>query len=649
MLIEKIKVAFIKFGGLSSGGTERWLQTMAANLPVDQFQVDYFYCDAAPYIGSNYKHADTDPVRLKYMHDHNVNLIKFNVDAKDITKPTHDWVDTDFWQKFIPQKYDLVQAGKAGHAEYPFHLIPLPVVEFVALHAGVDRSTNLSWSFFPSQHLRRLWGRGGASMERTSVVPVPVLQPATLSDFRSELGIPVDAVVAGFHQRDDENIFSHIPLQAFHTIEKANFHFIVWASARYCRQAENLKITNVHFIEKPSSDINISKFLNSLDIFAHGRRDGETFGTVLAEAMMHGLPCLSHASLVGENNAQPETMGPGGFFAQNIDEYIEMLKALFEDKGLRTKLSAKAKAHAEEYYSLSASVEKVGNTYKKLAGRKVGEGDIAIPLEYGYSPLGYLQAGDLENPASIANHVLTGVIPEIFEVNLVRQFLPDVQTFIDIGANVGLYCLVATKNSLPNAKIFAYEPRPDYCAALRKTVWLNNWEEKLTVLQMGIDKIALDNQSDELKFQKVGFIKISVEGFDLNVLEGAEKIILRDRPVLFLGNFHPIDSFNDKQTLDWLISHGYIIWRCVEPGRLIRVKDESQGYLANYFCVHRSVPFLKIMKILIWSNVYFVSTGLAKMRGTFERVLSFRKLKRFIKKVFRRIRSQSFKQEKKVE
>ena len=96
----KIKVAFIKFGGMAIGGTEKVLQTIAAELPKDEFEVDYFYCDAAPYIGSDFKHIDTDPSRVEYVKEHGVNTVKFNVEFKDVTKSTHDWVNTDFWEHF---------------------------------------------------------------------------------------------------------------------------------------------------------------------------------------------------------------------------------------------------------------------------------------------------------------------------------------------------------------------------------------------------------------------------------------------------------------------------------------------------------------------------------------------------------------------
>src|SRR4051794_6576369 len=92
----RIRIGFVKFGGLAPGGTEKFLQTIAANLPRDRFDVDYFYCDSAPYIGSDHVHATTDPDRLHYMREHGVNLIKFHVGAKDLRTPTHDWVSTDF-------------------------------------------------------------------------------------------------------------------------------------------------------------------------------------------------------------------------------------------------------------------------------------------------------------------------------------------------------------------------------------------------------------------------------------------------------------------------------------------------------------------------------------------------------------------------
>ena len=645
---QKIRIAFIKFGGMSAGGTERWLQMMAANLPSDQFSIDYFYCDAAPYVGSDYKHADTDPARLQFMEEGGVNLIRFHVGAKDITVPTHDWIDTDFWDHFDPSQYDFVQTGKAGPAEYPYYLMQTPVVECVNLSAGVDHSPNIAWSFHVSQWLRRAWANFGGNTVRSSVVPVPVLDPATDKNLRSELSIAKNAIVCGFHQRNDDAIYSPIPLNAFAQIADANCHFILMGGGEsYHEQAERLGLSNVHFLGHSGDRLRISSFLNALDIFVHGRRDGETFGTVLAEAMMHGLPCISHQCLVGNNNAQIETMGPGGFFARDSIEYVELLNALIFDAALREKLSNKAKTHAKQYYSLSACVEKVAATYKQLAGITVRENSSLGTIDYGYSPLGYMQAGDLENTASIANHILRGGIPESFEIEIIRQILPTVKTFIDVGANIGLYCLVAAKEIYPFGKVHAFEPQPGCCEILRHTINLNNWEDCLRVHQMALgsepsemqlylsgtgstlDDAFNDNQSAEtitvsvdsfdnqmamLECGQVDFIKIDVEGYELQVLRGAEKTIQEFTPVIFVeiadrirGREYVNQSFHE--TLLWLQERGYCIYKCTERGRLKNISPNSRSdHPAMYLCLHKRAHIAWMYRLPVWAWKYRFTT-----------------------------------------
>jgi len=484
------------------------------------------------------------------------------------------------------------------------------------------------------------------------------------------LGIPADAIVAGFHQRNDENIFSPLPLQAFAKIQQSNFHFIIWASPLYRKQANKLKIKNMHFLEKPSTEANISQFLNSLDIFAHGRRDGETFGTVLAEAMIHGLPCLSHSSLVGNNNAQPETMGPSGLFAHNLDEYTEMLDDLFKNEALRKKLSAKAKIHAEQYYSVSACVQKVSLTYQKLAGMTIDNENSLSELEYGYSHLGYLQAGDLENPASISNHILVGGTPEQFEVEVTQKLLPKVKTFIDIGANIGLYCLVAAAECLPSGKVYAFEPQPDCYKALIKTVWLNNWEDRVFVHQLGLGNIpgelnlhlagtgssfdnafndnkdlpiirvpvdTLDHQIELNKIEVVDFIKIDVEGFEQNVLEGGENVINRDKPILFIEIADKVENrsyrnINYAKTLTWLLDHGYHIWRCSESGKLQKANPKKpQNHLAMYLCLPNSFKKTDLFLLKIWAKNRYIKKVVNRKLTRLHRVINLNRLIRAIK------------------
>jgi hypothetical protein len=454
LMSKKIKVAFIKFGGLAAGGTERWLQMMAANLNRDLFEVDYYYCDAAPYVGSDYRHAGTDPDRLRYMQGHGVNLIEFRVGAKDVTTPTHDWLDTDFWEVFDPAKYDLVQAAKV-QPEYPFYLLDLPVVECISLVPVPDNNPNIAWSIHLSQWQRARWLQRGGQLDKSSVIPIPVMPPAATDNLRQELGIPDSALVAGFHQRASEHIFSPIPLRAFARLQRPDRHFVIMGGSRPHReQARRSGLKNVHFIDHNGDAVAISKFLNTLDIFAHGRHDGETFGVVLAEAMIHGLPCLSHFSRTGAN-AQPETMGPAGLFATDLADYTAKLELLFTNVNLRSKLAAKARPHAEKYYSLESCVAELEQIYGRVVGLPVGDAS-GDKISYGYSAgMGFLWAGEMKR-SNLAYNVLTGGIAEGFEVHITRLFLSKAQIFIDIGADVGPYCLVAAHEGPPGVQVYAF-------------------------------------------------------------------------------------------------------------------------------------------------------------------------------------------------
>jgi len=363
----KIKIAFIKFGGLAAGGTEKYLQQIAANLPKEKFIVDYFYCDAAPYLGSDYKHADTDSNRLQYMQENNVNLIKFNVKYKNITVPTHDWIDTDFWEKFNEKNYDLIQTGRAGHSEYPFTKITnTPIIDSIHLPGMVDNQQNIAKVIHVSEWNKNIWIKNGGNPSKAEVIYLPIKIPNIISkeSFKKEFGIE-NKFIVGLHQRNDENIFSSWPLKAFSELPDDNNIFVLLGgSEKHIQQAKELKLNN--FIHIPfSGDMNIVyKFLNTLDVYLHGRKDGEINSQSIAEALYFGLPIISHNGL--NANGHIETIGDAGIVHETYEKYTEELKNYKNNSELRNLLSKNAKRRFQEKYSFDKIINQIIQIYEKV-------------------------------------------------------------------------------------------------------------------------------------------------------------------------------------------------------------------------------------------------------------------------------------------
>ena len=244
-----IKIAFIKFGGMANGGTEKYLQTIAAHLPKDEFEVDFFYCDSAPYIGSDYVHPDTDLSRVEYCKSHGVNLIKFKVEFKDLRTQTHDWVNTDFWEYFNEDNYDLIQLGRAGHPEYPFiHINKTPIVDSIHLAGMGENKSNIYKTVLISEEQKSKWISAGGDPNKSVIIPVPVEVPNYgLESYIKEFGWE-DKFVFGMHQRDDIHIFSPVPLEAYDDIQSEDTAFLILGgSANHRKQAKDYHLENVKF------------------------------------------------------------------------------------------------------------------------------------------------------------------------------------------------------------------------------------------------------------------------------------------------------------------------------------------------------------------------------------------------------------------
>ena len=353
----KIKIAFVKYAGLTSGGSEKLLQIIAANLPKNIFEVTFFYSKPA----LNHKlpngMLEVDPSRKKYLIDSGVILKEFKVSRINFLSPYYNWENTNFFSIFNEKDFDIIQTCRAGRKEYPFNLIKrIPIVDIIALSAGVDNQFNISRVVHLSRWSSFLWSKKGGDFSRVVHLSLPIEIPVIdkVSDLLHGRDIK-NFFIYGFHQRVSEDIFSDIPLKAYKEMENNETMFMIMGGAeKYKKQASDLNIKNIIFIPFSGNSQDIFTFLKMLDVYCHGRKDGEINSQAIAEALSQGLPIVTHYSVF--NNGQLEGVGLAGKFVWGYEEYSKEMLKLKEDKNYFNLKAGNARKQFQDFYELKKQI-----------------------------------------------------------------------------------------------------------------------------------------------------------------------------------------------------------------------------------------------------------------------------------------------------
>lgn len=206
------------------------------------------------------------------------------------------------------------------------------------------------------------WSKGDS---RCDVLYNPIEKPLTDTNLRSELNISEDVFVIGRVGRNAYDIYDPISIKAYKEIENKKTLFLVLSPPlQMVKDAKEIGIRNILFLEPSTNDLFLSRFYNTIDIFAHARLDGETFGCAIAEAMIHGKPVVSHQS--GIYNAQTEIIDDScGFIADKDDftAYAAFLKRLFENRELREQMGAAARKKALMNFEAGVVTKKLETLY----------------------------------------------------------------------------------------------------------------------------------------------------------------------------------------------------------------------------------------------------------------------------------------------
>ena len=170
---------------------------------------------------------------------------------------------------------------------------------------------------------------------------------------------------------------------------------------------------------------------------------------------------------------------------------------------------------------------------------------------------------------------------EEYETMLMQHELKGMEVVVDVGANIGYYTLLMASMA---KKVYALEPDKECFEILKKNVEENKLKnvvllnvaasaknDKQTLIKdnenLGNSHLGIGN-GDIVKCErledilineyKIDLIKIDTQGWEPEVIEGAKKIIKRDKPILFLE--YSTAEYKDETMRKYLASVYKNIW-----------------------------------------------------------------------------------------
>lgn len=220
---------------------------------------------------------------------------------------------------------------------------------------------------------------------------------------------------------------------------------------------------------------------------------------------------------------------------------------------------------------------------------------------------------------------------EEYETSVFKKNIKKGDVVLDIGAHIGYYTLIAARAVGDDGTVFAFEPDPRNFFLLTKNIKENGYKNVILVNKALADKTGVlrlflntENTGDHRiynssdirravkirsvtlddffkdKDKRINMIKIDVQGSEVSVFKGGEKLIKQNPDVKILTEFWPyglsLSGSSAKEYADLLADNNFKLFSLNESkkGKAIIFKEEL-GFLSdseadNYkylFCVRK--------------------------------------------------------------
>ena len=204
-------------------------------------------------------------------------------------------------------------------------------------------------------------------------------------------------------------------------------------------------------------------------------------------------------------------------------------------------------------------------------------------------------------------------------IRYIKNQLYEGEVFVDIGANVGAYSLIASKFVGRTGKVIAFEPASKCFLRLSKNISMNGLTNIIPERKVVLDKntqielfisnknnmgmssiyhhskesgisekveaVSLDEYVEKKSIAHISLIKIDIEGSEMFALRGMRKIIEKFRPriLIELKEETLADSgYRVKDIEQYLFNSGYEKYIIDEQGNVLNdLKKQPEDYY-NY-------------------------------------------------------------------